>query len=635
MNIIRYNFNSFKKILLTHYNLIQPKKPVIREWNKELLFITKVPPTIGGVSTQEYWRIRELANRGYKVRVVTNTNEEIGNPRVVNYSISDLELLDYKNPISGGFLKFYYTESYDHTRHKHFPEDKMSQSKLVGLSLYVIDKYKSSVILSGYLEPYGAAASEVSNLTGVPIYQYSAGSDLERLTTSPELAIRYEYIFQNADLVGTSWENFSKFLSLSIPLQKLTLTPPPIMLYEKERKKENRYILKNKSLTIGIFGKLNNYKSLRELSNVIIDLNKNGKNVCLKASFTYNDDIDDETKKLLNFMESKGYLANVSPFKPWEINQFLNDCDLISLLERNFKVSIHTPITFYEAMSAGKLALISEEFFLKLQDREKYSENNYLLIKDNNFSQNLYKAIEKFIDNPPNFTNDNNFDFNLNNSIDDYIRNIEYLGQNVSKINNRNILFENIVIICSYFPYTISYILDKYETFDYLLISDYHSEYSNVIKSGYNRICKIIKRIKDPIASELLKIEYSKIIALKSFKRQISSYSNRRINFSIENTVIRICSKPVILSTNIDLKYLFSSIKDKEIKIKKHKKTFYYLITAQTPLNSKYILIDEDLKDNIERLLQDYPDLTKDYGKSIDFLESHGFLTRDIDMGRK
>ncbi|MEK5209705.1 glycosyltransferase [Psychrobacillus sp. FSL H8-0510] len=620
---IQINYEEFLKNFMVQYKLSNPTSLDVnftRNWNKEILFITKFPPTIGGVATQEYWRARRLALSGYKVRVITNANEAENNLTNNNWGYDDLSWLNFNVDETGGLLRTYFIEPSMEDgkfigKHQHTPIDKMSQSKLYGLSLSVIKKYKSSVIISGYLEPYGAVAAELSKNYNIPMYQHFAGSDLERLSNIFEIGFRFKDVFSTSTLISTTWDKVARVLSMGVPIHRIIPIPAPTLLPEELFNSKGDYLYQKRDLSelvIGAYGKYNHYKGFEELLKAILLISQKGQKVKLLLILADEIDESNEIHKLIKELVEKELLILKSGIPPWKIPTFIRSCDAVCLLESGFPISTHAPITPLEIAMCGACPIFSEEMFNKIRIKGFKKDENCLVLEDPKDIAKLANIImvnQKKIMNIKekiSIVGEENLGIT---SWDEYIKNIERLSilemsNYEEKQNNLTSFTEKIYIIFCFFPLSLTYLkqLNQEEG-----INDWIRNYSY---NSYDPI-HIAKEFSVFLKSKMKKLDFfaREAILYESGKVECIFISNTldcdkfqsdltRINFikEKENYEYRLRYIPIILTLNSNLVDCYNFIFHTTTRIKMTERKSYIFISTN---GMSYKVLDLTEKENL------------------------------------
>ncbi|QWG70552.1 glycosyltransferase (plasmid) [Bacillus mycoides] len=588
---LELELNHVLQHFLINYNLLSNIKDInmseVSEVQKEILFITRFPPIVGGVATQEYWRARYLALKGFKVRVVTNTSEADTNYLAKNFDAADFSWLNFEDELSGGLLQTYYTEtSYvdgkPRNRHDHIPMDKMSHSKLVGIALKIIEKYKSSIIFSGYLEPYGSAAKEVSSITGIPLNQYFAGSDIERLTKVPELAWQFRNVMSNCNVISTTWDRFSQLLSMDIDLKRLSPIPAPTHLPEELFTINGRKIYEKSNsneLIIGIYGKYNQNKCIEEVVQAIKILVNKGMKV--KLLLLLGGEINPYLFRLIEQLELTKHIIMLDFIAPWKVPLFLRSCDVICLLEEGFGVKSHAPITPFEISKCGVCTVFSREMFKKIR-LQGFEENlNCLVVENPRDVQNIALILEELI-------NTNKYieygkkameigaKIISTSSLSTYIERLQRIQIEKYKPNKeKNMLNQEVILtILCFYPLTMSYLKQSGTNalLNWIKQSSFKTSYLQIAESFSLYLQEKFLGL-DTVLDEIILFEVARIKSIllaKNIDCEDLIYEYTRLNSFINpktKLVPKLRYKPILIELNSDIDKVYSEIYHQKVKL--------------------------------------------------------------------
>jgi glycosyltransferase involved in cell wall biosynthesis len=391
-----------------------------------IVIIGKFPPIQGGVSTQTYWTAQELAKSGHDVHVVTNANEV--EPGLRNFfweNDSSTLAHDY------GIGSVYFHATADLHAQSFVPWANPFGSKLFGLAISIIEKYGCDLLIGWYFEPYGLTAAQVGHMYHKPVIIVHAGSDLGRLTKHPDLVKSYEWMLSEARVVLTDgrkstgsildhlkvskkkrvtlragripriYSDRSEPINISDLLPKLpewyhTYSIPREVIEGIVRlnRKEIDYSLP----IIGVYGKVGEIKGNYELLEALEFLARRGLNfnfISLSGSNA------PRLEKYYRVLLKKKNLAKrtwvLPTIAPWRIPSFLNLCNIICFLEREFPISFHTPRIPREVLAAGSCLICSKEIVEKQWFKESLVDGkNYVLIpdpKDISYLANCIKVL--------------------------------------------------------------------------------------------------------------------------------------------------------------------------------------------------------------------------------------------------
>ncbi|WP_214803156.1 glycosyltransferase [Exiguobacterium sp. ERU656] len=642
------SLSNFLKDFIIQYQILQLSNKTIlkKKWNKEILFITKFPPIVGGVASQEFWRARLLAMHGYHVRVITNSNEANMNQMSTDWNVEDLDWINFKSIDNKGSLTTYFTDcSYVNgeinQEHRHIPMSNMAYSKLVGLGIKVAEKYESSVILSGYLEPYGSVANRISQLRKIPHFQHFAGSDLERLSKIDEVGFNFKNFLERTNLISTSWDKFYRLLSLNVPITNLSPFAAPTILpselfCEKGRK---LYQKKDNDFIVGMYGKYSKFKNIKELLLSIKLLNEQGEKI--KVYLLLTGVVEDEVNNLINEMISNGSLIFQNALPPWRISEFIRSCDVICLLENNFPVQVHSPITPLEIGMNNVPILFSQELYQKIRLKGYLDQHNCEVV-DNpkdylevaNKLLNLKKNRKKYKSNLSDLGK-----LNIDSSLwMRYINSIDLLVNNNFLNQQKKITFpETILTLYSFFPLSIAILKKEYD-YD---ISEWCKTNINEFKLGNlnfaNKFSKILTKEyygRDLFFDDCINYESSRINSVFERNRkeellEVNNINVKKLFFVSESRKIFIKLKfiPQVISLNTNIVEKYDKAFFGEI-VLEEKENENYLFLVSNGMSNKFLKI-EDATLKFLNLLENGVLLTKKQYENntlLEHLDSFNYL---------
>jgi glycosyltransferase involved in cell wall biosynthesis len=369
----------------------------------KICLIGKYFPIQGGVSKDNQWMAYALAQAGFYVHVVTNAEEVEPQYRCLPWS--PFPALPEGCP---GSITVH-TTSKAQRRH-YVPYANPYVTKLAAIATEVIRTFQCDLIYSYYLEPYAMSAYLASQWTGVPYGLRHAGSDIGALFQSPELQPAYREVILAADYLVATPATYRGFLHLGVPSDKLyfpagTCFPPDVFTPDAEPLDVNALLrwmqdhlppdpyyhvfrqLVQKPFhpdtpTIGIYGKVGAVKGSFDLLQALGHLRRES------IEFQFLALTQGSTAFLAEFaasIEEQG-LADATwllPFLPhWSVPQFIRACTAICFLERDFPISIHTPLIPLEVLSCGTCLVLSHEIAAKQPDHEQLQHATNVFLVD-------------------------------------------------------------------------------------------------------------------------------------------------------------------------------------------------------------------------------------------------------------
>lgn len=397
--------------------------PVTLGHNLKILLISKYPPIQGGVSSKCFELAKTLGSNDCEVHVVTNANEVESGFRALLTAEDKKYILEQKN------VKVYQT-TWSSTGLAHIPFSNPFLSKILGISIELINEIDFDAIIGWYLQPYGIAAAIISELAGKPCILRHAGSDLGRLIKHNDLKPLFSWAIKKAKVIISNGSKNSKSLDILKahgateqqifhaeyePLPNYFLKPTIkttfVQLIEEFRKniaavnlQTNlpRFLDKDPDPdlpTILIYGKVGRAKGWFDLVRALDRLVKEG----LKFNFLA---IAGGRPKTLqhfhNTINNNNALAQrtwVLPFvSPRFIPAAISVSDIVVCLEYDFPITFHMPSIPREVLAMGKCLICTEEVIKK----QAFSKNmvpgkNFLQIKNPSDIDELSKVINTVV----------------------------------------------------------------------------------------------------------------------------------------------------------------------------------------------------------------------------------------------
>jgi glycosyltransferase involved in cell wall biosynthesis len=342
----------------------------------KVCIVGKYPPIEGGVSTETYWLARGLASRGHEIHVVTNANE-VEERFKLKFRDQDST---YYSPMfqNGGRVLVYNVAAYSRSRMYHIPEQNPFVTKLAGLAAQIVAANKCDVILGYYLEPYAIAAHLVSQWTQVPLVIKHAGSDVDRLFRVDEMATTYAQVCRSASRVVTVSRLRPRFRALGLSEEQLQETIPyavPTEIFRPDGPLLDVATLRirtdSSSATsfdesvpaVGIYGKIGASKGTFDLLDALSILRSQGSSFCVLAMIGAAQVAELETHAAKRGLLDRTFVLPLTP--NWRVPEFLRRCACVCVLEREFGVKVHRPVTPREVMACGVPLMISAELAKK------------------------------------------------------------------------------------------------------------------------------------------------------------------------------------------------------------------------------------------------------------------------------
>jgi glycosyltransferase involved in cell wall biosynthesis len=232
-------------------------------------------------------------------------------------------------------------------------------------------------VLAYYFEPYAVAAHLACRWTKRPLAVMHAGSDLERLMRSPDLATAYQEILKDADAVITGEPLLRRFVGMGVTADRLHEGPPfsvrtdvfhpeapPLDVDSVSSRPGKRYDPTRP--TVGVYGKLGVFKGSFDLVAALGDLRRDGLEFNLLAMIH---GWQDETFAAALTAAGLDDITWRLPFLPsWRVPGFIRACTAVCFLERDFPIAIHGPTIPREVLACGTCLVVSGE----IADKNQY-----------------------------------------------------------------------------------------------------------------------------------------------------------------------------------------------------------------------------------------------------------------------
>lgn len=533
-------YQSLETVLLKIKALTQLKQNKDKTTSRVILFITKFPPVIGGVSTLEYWRAFTLAELGYTVLVVTNCMEDEGGYIVDN---EDSCLQPHVNSEVGrGRILTFYTSTSRGTdgqikrSHQHIPFNDMSTTKLYGLAKNIIKKFHPMVVYSGYLEPYGLIACLLSREFLLPHVLCFAGSDFTRLISVIELNYVYREVFANASIILSTWDKAERLIGLGAKPTAISIVPQPVILPYTYYYK----LTTDVNYTVGIYGKCGKHKKIAEII----------KGVGLVPQIQLNCMTNPENREylleLINYSCPDNCVTMFAPRYPWNMSDFLRSNRIMFFIEEEFDVEIHSPIAPIEAGLCGVCIVLSESLYTCLKPIGFKENENCIVIYD--YSPNsIARILSDFIANINNYIEigicaANSLKSSVNKNFDIFEKTL--YSVKISK--NNDLLYTDYIVGAYYFfKNTITiwgenniisiFNICLHKKLDSVNILQFYCNVGEQILITLNEKCELSYIEKDIVEMECLKVtlfseqdEINRNIFDMSYEEQLLSNTNKR-----------------------------------------------------------------------------------------------------------
>ena len=371
--------------------------------------IGKYPPIQGGISAQNYWMCRWLAERGHHVDVVTNA-DEVEDTYRIHLDKEDERWLAPR--FRDGAVTVWRTEA-PSAAYRHIPAGNPVVTKLASLALDVIDAHRVDVVVGFYLEPYAVAAHLAAMSSGCPVVIRHAGSDVARLLTVPQLQRCYAQILRTADVVCARPAARSRFVALGV--SESHIVPDPGFLVPREHfhpgvvplavdallLRRGERAIQPGAPTIGLYGKMGTAKGTFDLLESLARLKREGVRFTLLAATHGSPEDDNRFERAI----ARGDLHDAVrrlPFLPhWRIPSFLRACSVVCVLERGFPIASHAPGTPIEVLACATPLVMSAEIARKQSFAPRVIHGvNALVVRDPTDHDELSRVLRAALSDP-------------------------------------------------------------------------------------------------------------------------------------------------------------------------------------------------------------------------------------------
>jgi hypothetical protein len=398
-----------------------------------ILVVGKYPPIQGGTSNRTFNATRSLLQRGHDIDVLTNADE-------VELSCAQMFLSDDPERLqalitspTGATVTVHQTSPL-FTRAVPIPWAQPYASKLFGRGIELVRSREYDLIVGWYLEPYGLVAAQIAEVSGTPLLLIHAGSDIGRLAEHPDLFPAYQWAFQRAQYVVTTPRARDMVVDLGANPERLIVAVPsslpdyfsdpfsPMNLDEVrsvaiERFQEmqlserlTQMLVENLERTpdltdgpvIGICGKVASPKGSYDLISALETLAGSG------LKFTLLGVVGGRENLFIPFLSTIAdtkFLRErtvLLPFvAPWRVPNFLDACDLVCFLERDFYIGVHLSRVPVEVLKRGRALVLSGEMSAKLRFLDYLvDDDNYVLVQDPSDVPSLAKRLGSYLTDP-------------------------------------------------------------------------------------------------------------------------------------------------------------------------------------------------------------------------------------------
>ena len=390
-----------------------------------ILILGKYPPVEGGVSAYTFWLAQALARQGHVIRVATNAREVEPSFAQLHYG-DDADRLD---SVSGS-LHVYQTSRLAPSSFIPFAQPYVT--KLFGLSVSMLAREPSDVILSWYFEPYGFTAALAGEAANLPFIIRHAGSDLGRLSQHADLKAAYHWALKKATaLIVTNEKEFERqFGRVDRPRIRPSLPSLPDVFSTPGAPLDITDLLKaagqwfsdaglpgaivevvhqmnaksftGDRFTIGTYGKVGVTKGSFDLIESLSRIARTGLEfVFLTVACGHSENLAAYYTAIASCPALAERSWILPPVAPWRIPPFLRCCNAVCFLERDFPITFHGPQVPREVLSSGACLVCSSEVARKpFYSGSLVDDRNAVIINDPKDHDSLAARLRALIADP-------------------------------------------------------------------------------------------------------------------------------------------------------------------------------------------------------------------------------------------
>jgi glycosyltransferase involved in cell wall biosynthesis len=386
-------------------------------------FVGKFPPIQGGVSAFNLWTVCALVEAGHRVHVVTNSEEVEAEFRLHDLC-ADSMLPGPPAALCSDRFSLHSTGSAPVP--SYIPWTNPFVTKLAAAIVEVVRQERCDFIFSFYLEPYVVAAALASSWTGVPFGIRTAGSDVTRLMSHPELRATYREAYRRASFVFASAPSFRGLIAegvdpsrlvppfrrslptdyfrpdaLPLPMDTLLAAGRPQVpgleaVYRALAQKPFDPSLP----TIGIYGKVGPEKGSLDLVRALGRLRREG------LRFNFLAMTQGRPKPMRQFVQALyeaelGPCTWLLPFLPhWQVPNFIKTCTAVCFLERDFPILVHTPSVPREVFAVATCLVLSRQIAERGPHATRLVHGDNVLLADPRQAGELEAGLRQVIEAP-------------------------------------------------------------------------------------------------------------------------------------------------------------------------------------------------------------------------------------------
>ncbi|MDN3568009.1 glycosyltransferase [Paeniroseomonas aquatica] len=351
----------------------------------------KFPPTVGQVSTLNFWLAIGLKRLGHDVIVCSDSMSTVKDAVRAH---TDESLA--RPPAELANIEVQYADIEDPTLY--LPFANIEFTKFLSKSFAALKSFRPDVLLSHYLEPYALVGHFVAEALRIPHVITHAGTDAVRLCSDEAIAEVYREVAQKARrFVAKSRIAAERFGAALDGPRPAPYFPPSEYFQATDAPTTFRSLLTAKfglskdEPIFGFYGKFTRGKCLFELLTAFTEFRNahaSGK-LCLVGAPLNNG---------LNLAEDAAscrILDHVSIHKPlpnWQIPDFIQSCTAVVYLKEAYKVAQHRSIVPREVLACGARLIATDESLLGVPEALK-SSGDLLMARGPDVTRSLVTAM--------------------------------------------------------------------------------------------------------------------------------------------------------------------------------------------------------------------------------------------------
>ncbi|WP_438009345.1 glycosyltransferase [Sorangium sp. So ce321] len=318
----------------------------------------KIPPLQGGVAVQTLEFVRALRARGHRCTIITTNLDADAD---FNEEFTAADWVEFDRRLAGAaVIRIDSTSPI-----AHIPRSSALETRLLGAGAEVVAT--ADLVIGWYFQPFGVAAAMAASNARKPCVIVHAGSDLSRLCANPDLLAAYRLLFRGAYLLSVSPRS-RPLLEERFPLTdgyRIVDALPGAALpsYFNTRPKRRPQGVSS-PFRLGVYGKCGQQKGHFDLLAALSILGHEG--VELEVAFCTGGRIGVISALRDEIRRRELRKVNIGPLiAPWQVPAFIDSCDAVAFLERDFEVNIHGPQIPKEVMWRRRALVCSAEIVAK------------------------------------------------------------------------------------------------------------------------------------------------------------------------------------------------------------------------------------------------------------------------------